>query len=127
MSIDANYTQIKYETKGETGIITFNRPDKLNALNNLVLKELSELLEGIVKNKNLAPRGLILTGSGEKAFIAGADIAEMAKMTTEEARAFGQIGQGITLTLEFEVRSRCRIDEPAETGRVGVDDDDSGP
>ena len=79
------------------GILTINRPSKLNALNIQVLRELKECLSEI-HSMNL--KGLIVTGEGEKAFIAGADIAEMKPMMTGEAAAFSELGQQVTLLFE---------------------------
>ncbi len=79
------------------GILTINRPAKLNALNIQVHRELKDCLEKITHS---SLKGLILTGEGEKAFIAGADIAEMKPMTNGEARAFSELGQNNTKLFE---------------------------
>jgi len=79
------------------GILTINRPSKLNALNIQVHRELKTLLTEL-QSSNL--KGLILTGEGEKAFIAGADIAEMKPMNPGEAEAFSELGQQVTLLME---------------------------
>lgn len=79
------------------GLLTINRPSKLNALNIQVHRELKTLLTDLRSQKLT---GLILTGEGEKAFIAGADIAEMKPMTTGEAEAFSELGQQVTLLME---------------------------
>ena len=79
---------ITYEQEGFVGIITINRPKALNALNSEVLKELDACLDGV----NLeTTRALILTGAGEKSFVAGADIGEMSTLTKAEGEAFGKI------------------------------------
>jgi enoyl-CoA hydratase len=72
-------------TKIENGIliVTINRPDKLNALNQLVLKELREVFDNEVKD--ISVRAIIITGSGEKAFVAGADIAEFTEINSQES------------------------------------------
>lgn len=96
-----NYETILIEIENGIGKITINRESKLNALNAQVLKELKDLLETIhVQDKNYSLRGLILTGAGEKAFIAGADISEMNGMSTSEAEAFGKLGQDVSLLFE---------------------------
>jgi enoyl-CoA hydratase len=100
MNIDQSFENIKFEVEDSIGMITINRPDKLNALNIKVLQELRTLLKVLREDKDNQIRGLILTGSGEKAFIAGADIAEMSSMSTEEARDFGHLGQQVTLLFE---------------------------
>ncbi|MCE8028709.1 enoyl-CoA hydratase-related protein [Billgrantia desiderata] len=66
--------------------LTINRPKALNALNSAVLTELEALLTELEKRSDL--RALLITGAGEKAFVAGADITEMRTKTPEEARAF---------------------------------------
>ena len=69
----SNFETLNFTISDEVGILVINRPDKLNALNIQVLRE----LKGILTELKQAPiRGFIVTGEGEKAFIAGADIAE---------------------------------------------------
>ena len=88
---------ITYEQDGFVGIITINRPKALNALNSEVLKELDACLDGV----NLeTTRALILTGAGEKSFVAGADIGEMSTLTKAEGEAFGKIGNDVFRKLE---------------------------
>lgn len=80
---------ILYETDGAVGTITINRPKALNALNSQVLDELNAVLDSV----DLATiRCLILTGAGEKSFVAGADIGEMSTLTKAEGEAFGKKG-----------------------------------
>ena len=67
---------VTYEVEGAVGIITINRPKALNALNSAVLEELNQTLDAVDQNEI---RCLILTGAGEKSFVAGADIGEKAK------------------------------------------------
>ncbi len=67
------------ESRGEIAVITVNRPDKLNALNADTVKELHAAFEHVAHEN--AVRAVLLTGAGEKSFVAGADIAELAKMT----------------------------------------------
>lgn len=92
-----NFETIRFEKNGGIGVLTINRPTKLNALNIQVHRELKEILTSL-KNEKL--KGLILTGEGEKAFIAGADIAEMQNMTSAEAQAFAELGQQVTVLME---------------------------
>ena len=88
---------ITYEQDGFVGVITINRPKALNALNSDGLKELDACLDGI----NLeTTRALILTGAGEKSFVAGADIGEMSTLTKAEGEAFGKIGNDVFRKLE---------------------------
>ncbi len=91
---------LKYEIQNSVVILSVNRPDKLNALNLDVLKELKNFLIEIHSDKIFAFKGILLTGEGEKAFIAGADIKEMSSMNNEEALLFGQLGQEVTLLFE---------------------------
>lgn len=93
----SKFETLLLDTTGEVGILTINRPQKLNALNIQVLRELKVCLSEL-HSSNL--KGLIVTGEGEKAFIAGADIAEMKPMTTGEASAFCELGQQVTILFE---------------------------
>lgn len=79
-------------------IITINRPDKLNALNIQLLNEIKAAVEDAQGNEYLL--GIILTGSGEKAFAAGADIAEFANFQPEEGEAMSRSGHGVMNALE---------------------------
>ena len=78
---------ITYEVEDKVGIITINRPKALNALNSQVLDELDATLDGVDLD---VIRCLILTGAGEKSFVAGADIGEMSTLTKAEGEAFGK-------------------------------------
>jgi enoyl-CoA hydratase len=88
---------LKYEEKNSIATITFSRPDALNALNGELLTELNTLLHTIEKSDTL--RVVVLTGEG-KAFIAGADIADMKGKNSIEANAFAQLGQSTFAKLE---------------------------
>lgn len=92
-----NFETLKLEESDVLGVLTINRPQKLNALNIQVLRELKTCLSELC-GSNL--KGLIVTGEGEKAFIAGADIAEMKPMTSDEANAFSELGQQVTRLFE---------------------------
>ena len=100
MNTNRNWHTLTFEVKDHCGIITINRPTKLNALNVELLGELKELLVEIKKDELFIIKGLIVIGSGEKAFIAGADIAEMNEMTPSDAYTFGQLGQQVTVLFE---------------------------
>jgi enoyl-CoA hydratase len=90
-------TYVQYHLNGQVGILTINRPEALNALNSAVLIELDLLLDQVdLKNT----RCLIITGAGEKAFIAGADVAEMSNMDEEQARVFCEVGNAIFRRIE---------------------------
>ena len=95
ISIKAEF--IKYEEEGEISILTINRPKALNALNSKVLEELDKTLDNIDTNKI---RVLIITGAGEKSFVAGADIAEMKNLTKKQAEAFSKKGNDIFRKIE---------------------------
>ena len=88
---------ILYEVKGQVGIITINREKALNALNSTVLEELDKTLDGVDFD---AVRCLILTGAGEKSFVAGADIGEMSTLTKAEGEAFGKRGNDVFRKIE---------------------------
>lgn len=88
---------ITYEVEGQIGIITINRPKALNALNSAVLEELDSTLDSVDLD---AVRVLILTGAGDKSFVAGADIAEMSTLTKAEGEAFGKKGNDVFRKLE---------------------------
>ena len=88
---------ITYEQEGQVGIVTINRPKALNALNSQVLEE----IEAAFKAINLdAVRAVILTGAGEKSFVAGADIGEMSTLTKAEGEAFGKKGNDVFRMIE---------------------------
>ena len=88
---------ITYEVEGQIGIITINRPKALNALNSAVLDELDKTLDAVDQE---AIRCLILTGAGEKSFVAGADIGEMSTLTKAEGEAVGKKGNDVFRKLE---------------------------
>ena len=88
---------ILYEVNGAVGTITINREKALNALNSQVLEELDATLDA-VDLENV--RCLILTGAGEKSFVAGADIGEMSTLTKAEGEAFGKKGNDVFRKLE---------------------------
>jgi enoyl-CoA hydratase len=92
------YENIMYEKDGNIAIIKFNRPKALNAINPAVLREVNMALDQIEEDVDI--RVLILTGAGEKAFIAGADIAYMLKIGPLEGRQFSRTGQELLFRLE---------------------------
>jgi enoyl-CoA hydratase len=85
-----NYTNILSQTDGAICTITINRPDKLNALNIETVRELGSAVKAAINDS--AVRGIIITGSGPKAFVAGADIAEFKDLGPNEAEAMAQSG-----------------------------------
>jgi len=92
------YENLLYEVKEQIARITFNRPNVLNALNRQTVEELGECLDAARRDD--AVRVVILTGAGEKAFVAGADINELAKRTPVDGKDFALFGQGIIRRLE---------------------------
>ena len=88
---------VLYEVKDAVGIITINRPQALNALNSQVLEELDQVFSNVDLN---TVRCLVLTGAGEKSFVAGADIAEMSTLTKAEGEAFGKKGNDVFRKIE---------------------------
>lgn len=91
------YENIILEIDGNVAVIKFNRPKALNAINPDMVKELNEALGEIENNTDI--KVLILTGEG-KAFIAGADIAHMAKLTPIQLRNFSRVGQDLMFRIE---------------------------
>jgi enoyl-CoA hydratase len=93
------YSSLEIEEIGTVVILTVNRPEKLNALSSEVLKELRDFLTAL-KGSDKVFSGMILTGKGEKSFVAGADIREMNAMNEDEGEAFGALGQEVTTLFE---------------------------
>ena len=89
------YENIIFEKDGDVAVIKFNRPKALNAINPAVLVEVDDALDQIEEDPDV--RVLILTGEGEKAFVAGADIAHMVKLDPLEGRKFSRDGQELLL------------------------------
>jgi len=88
---------VLYEVKGAVGVITINRPAALNALNSQVLEELDATFKAVNLDE---VRCLVLTGAGEKSFVAGADIGEMSTLTKAEGEAFGKKGNDVFRMIE---------------------------
>lgn len=88
---------VELEHKGDIAILTINRPEALNALNDEVISQLDKVLDSI---DPAAVRCMIVTGAGEKAFVAGADIAQMSGLTKKEGEAFGKLGNDVFRKLE---------------------------
>ena len=91
-------TNILLEKKGLIAVATINRPKALNALNSEVLSDLGELVEAVKADADI--RALVITGAGEKAFVAGADIGEMSTLTKEGGVAFGKHGNDVFRAIE---------------------------
>jgi enoyl-CoA hydratase len=127
------YTSILVETRGRVGLITLNRPQALNALNNQLLKELMDALEAFDRDETVG--AVVITGNG-KAFAAGADIKELADKTTREMMdsdhlaTFGRIRairkpviaavSGWALGGGFEIALSCDMIVASDTARFGL-------
>ena len=93
----ADFQNLKYTKDGDIGIVTISRPKAMNALNTDLLVELGKVADLAAEDKNL--KIIIFTGEG-KAFVAGADIAEMRDFNSEQGREWGELGAGVTLVSE---------------------------
>ncbi len=87
-----------YSNEESIATITINRPDKLNALNGALLDELERVIDSVKHDPTV--KVVIITGAGEKSFVAGADISELAKLSVSEAKTFALKGQRIFSKIE---------------------------
>ena len=92
------YRNLEISNRGAVRTIVVNRPDKLNALNRDTLNELTLVFAQAAQDD--AVRAVVLTGAGEKAFVAGADIAEMSRYTPVQAQGFSRTGQRLMSSIE---------------------------
>jgi len=129
------FENLLYEKRNGIGYVTVNRPEKLNALNQKTMDELRECFEGIERDDEV--RAVILTGAGEKAFVGGADINELAVQTPVEGKETSVRGQKILDLIEHlgkpviaaingyalgggcELALACTIRIASENARVG--------
>ncbi|HXD31486.1 MAG TPA: enoyl-CoA hydratase-related protein [Pyrinomonadaceae bacterium] len=95
---EATLENVLYEKKGPIAYVTLNRPKVLNALNGRTWEDLQTAFEDA--GQDSAIRGVILTGAGDKAFIAGADIGELSRVTAVEAEESSTFGQGVLNLIE---------------------------
>ncbi|MCK5742769.1 MAG: enoyl-CoA hydratase/isomerase family protein [Chlorobi bacterium] len=93
------YSTVIFERKENYALVTLNRPDKLNALNKQMFDELDDILKTIELDKDIY--GLILTGSGDKAFAAGADIVQLHECGEREGKLFSEYGSYVMRRLEL--------------------------
>jgi len=93
-----NFTTIKTDLQENILTLTINRPDKLNALNQTVLNELNAAMDQVYSDKNI--KAVIITGAGEKAFVAGADISEFVSVADSEGAMLSKKGQDIFFKIE---------------------------
>jgi len=96
MASDLKNILLTYQER--IGTITLNCPDRLNTLSLATLQELRRAVEDILRREKV--RVAVVTGAGEKAFAAGADISELAKLDATEAKKFAELGQGVFNLIE---------------------------
>lgn len=130
-------SNILVENRGSVAVVTINRPNQLNALNLETIQQLNATLEGL-RNDN-AVRAVVITGSGDKAFVAGADIKEFAAFTPEEGATMARNGQqlvfdyiegfskpvlaainGFALGGGLELAMACHMRIAANTAKMGL-------
>jgi enoyl-CoA hydratase len=92
-----DYKNIIFDVEGNTAVLRFNRPKALNAVNPDVFKEIHDALDRVEKDSSI--KVLILTGEGDKAFVAGADITHMIDLTPLQAKEFSRNGQDLLFRL----------------------------
>ena len=97
-AVQTTFENLLYEKKGSIAYITLNRPKVLNALNTATWEDLRAAFEQA--SDDSAVRGIILTGAGDKAFIAGADISELAHLSAVEAEESSRNGQAVLDLIE---------------------------
>lgn len=93
-----NYKNLLLDINEHIAVLTLNRPEKLNALNHETLSELQQALELVQNDENIFV--VIITGSGEKAFVAGADITEINKLNMLDGKKFAEFGQSVFSMIE---------------------------
>lgn len=132
-----SHTNILVSKENSIATVTINRPEKLNALNKATIEELHQVFSTLEKNNEI--RVIILTGSGEKAFVAGADIAEFADFTVAEGIQLAAQGQdilfnfvenlktpviaainGFALGGGLELAMACHLRVTADTAKMGL-------
>ncbi|QJW45245.1 short-chain-enoyl-CoA hydratase [bacterium BFN5] len=94
----SEYRNLSIEKEDGIGIVTISRPKALNALNTDTMHELDRIFDELAKDSSV--KVVILTGAGEKSFVAGADISEMHSMSAIEGRAWGKFGQHVFSKIE---------------------------
>jgi len=94
----SEYTNLLLEVQDGIGIVSINRPKALNALNAATIHELDKMFAELEKNDTV--KVVIVTGAGEKSFVAGADITEMQHMTAIEGRSWGKLAQAVFNKIE---------------------------
>jgi enoyl-CoA hydratase/carnithine racemase len=92
------YETLLYETRDGIGYVTINRPEKLNALNRRVMEELEDCFQTIQQDEGV--RAVIVTGAGDKSFVAGADVKELAENGPLQGKEFARTGQRVLDSIE---------------------------
>lgn len=93
-----DFNNLRFTSRGHLALLTVHRPDKLNALNAETISELREAVMHVCNSQQL--HGMILTGAGDKAFVAGADIAEVSRLNEVNGRKFAETGQEVFALIE---------------------------
>lgn len=93
-----SFENISFEIRYKTGVVTINRPDRLNTLNRKTMEELKTIFQSIKTDDNI--NVMIITGDGEKCFVAGADIAELNQLDAASGKEFALMGQEIFSLIE---------------------------
>ncbi|WP_371373629.1 short-chain-enoyl-CoA hydratase [Sporomusa aerivorans] len=94
----SEYANLLFEVEQGIGVVSINRPKALNALNGATIHELDDLFTKLATDSSV--KVVILTGSGEKSFVAGADITEMQNMSAMEGRNWGKVAQAVFNKIE---------------------------
>jgi enoyl-CoA hydratase len=92
------YNTLSFDVRDRVATVTVNRPDKLNALNDATIAELGAAFGEVASRDDIA--GVIVTGAGTRAFVAGADIAELATQGAFDGRARARLGQMVFARIE---------------------------
>jgi enoyl-CoA hydratase len=132
----ANDELVVPDRRGEVAVLTFNRPDKLNALSSALLERFEAVLDEV--ERDAAVRAVVLTGAGDRAFVAGADIEEYSRQTDEEFAAYQRLSRAVFSRIDgfpkpvvaavngyalgggFEMALACDLVVASESARFGL-------
>jgi enoyl-CoA hydratase len=132
----ANDELVVPDRRGEVAVLTFNRPDKLNALSSALLERFKAVLDEV--ERDTAVRAVVLTGAGDRAFVAGADIEEYSRQTDEEFAAYQRLSRAVFSRIDgfpkpvvaavngyalgggFEMALACDLVVASESARFGL-------
>jgi enoyl-CoA hydratase len=132
----ANDELVVPDRRGEVAVVTFNRPDKLNALSSALLERFEAVLDEV--ERDAAVRAVVLTGAGDRAFVAGADIEEYSRQTDEEFAAYQRLSRAVFSRIDgfpkpvvaavngyalgggFEMALACDLVVASESARFGL-------